>query len=137
MNLLPRLPVRTTLILLLVVVSAGSLSYNWGEDPPSGPAFRPNDPLNAPTFEHFYNLEYDAAVQGFEQVVRGHPDDPFAANHLITGLLIRELYRMGALNTGEYADDSFIGEAHRPADPKVKAQSNNWWRERRTWKSSG
>ena len=122
MNLLPRLPVRTTLILLLVVVSVGSLSYNWGEDPPSGPAFRPNDPLNAPTFEHFYNLEYDAAVQGFEQVVRGHPDDPFAANHLITGLLIRELYRMGALNTGEYADDSFIGEAHRPADPKVKAQ---------------
>jgi len=27
---------------------------------------------------------------------------------------------MGAMNTGEYANNSFIGEAHRPADPKVK-----------------
>jgi hypothetical protein len=27
---------------------------------------------------------------------------------------------MGAMNTGEYANDSFIGQAHRPADPKVK-----------------
>ena len=29
---------------------------------------------------------------------------------------------MGAMNTGEYTNDSFIGEAHRPADPKVKEQ---------------
>jgi tetratricopeptide (TPR) repeat protein len=27
---------------------------------------------------------------------------------------------MGAMNTGEYANDSFIGQAHRPADPKQK-----------------
>jgi hypothetical protein len=33
---------------------------------------------------------------------------------------MRELYRMGAMNSGEYANDSFIGEAHRAADPKVK-----------------
>jgi hypothetical protein len=33
---------------------------------------------------------------------------------------LRELYRMGAMNTGEYANDSFVGEAHRPADPQVK-----------------
>ena len=61
-------------------------------------------------------------MQGFEEISRRHPEDPFAVNHLITGLLIRELYRMGAMNTGEYADDSFIGEAHRPIDPKVKAE---------------
>ena len=67
-------------------------------------------------------MEYDAAVQGFEQVLRRHPNDAFAVNHLITGLLVRELYRMGAMNTGEYADDSFVGQAHRPADPKAKAQ---------------
>jgi tetratricopeptide (TPR) repeat protein len=29
---------------------------------------------------------------------------------------------MGALDTGDYANDSFIGTAHRPADPKVKQQ---------------
>jgi tetratricopeptide (TPR) repeat protein len=27
---------------------------------------------------------------------------------------------MGAMNSGEYANDSFIGQAHRTADPKVK-----------------
>ena len=29
---------------------------------------------------------------------------------------------MGVLNTGEYANDSFISAPHRPADPKVKQQ---------------
>jgi tetratricopeptide (TPR) repeat protein len=84
------------------------------------PAYRPADPLNAIAFDHFYNLEYDRSVQEFEQILQRHPNDPFAVNHLITAVLIRELYHMGALNTGEYANDSFIGEAHRPADPKMK-----------------
>ncbi len=83
-------------------------------------AFRPADPLNAVAFDHFYNLEYDRAVQEFEQVLARHPNDVFALNHVITAVLIRELYRMGAMNTGEYANDSFIGQAHRPADPKIK-----------------
>ena len=48
-----------------------------------------------------------------------HPSDPSAVNHLLTAVLMRELYRMGAMNSGEYANDSFIGEAHRAADPKV------------------
>ena len=29
---------------------------------------------------------------------------------------------MGVLNTGEYANDSFISAAHRPADPKIKQE---------------
>src|SRR5229473_2258629 len=33
---------------------------------------------------------------------------------------MHELYRMGATNSGEYANDSFIGQAHHPADPSVK-----------------
>jgi hypothetical protein len=33
---------------------------------------------------------------------------------------MRELYRMGAMNTGEFSNDSFIGQSHRLADPKVK-----------------
>ena len=54
-----------------------------------------------------------------------HPDDPFAVNHLLTAILFRELYRMGVLNTGEYANDSFISAPHRPADPKIKQQIND------------
>jgi tetratricopeptide (TPR) repeat protein len=88
-----------------------------GSDPrPS----RPHDPLIDSAFERFYNLDYDRAIQDFEKVLEKHPDDPFAVNHVITAVLIRELYRMGAMNTGEYANDSFIGQPHHPADPKTK-----------------
>src|SRR5580698_2390876 len=38
---------------------------------------RPNDPLNRSAFEHFYNLDYDRAVQDFDQILQRHPDDPF------------------------------------------------------------
>jgi hypothetical protein len=86
----------------------------------SGLVFRPSDPLNDEAFEAFYNLEYAKAIQDFEKIVARHPDDPFALNHLITAELFDELNRMGALNSGEYANDSFIGQAHRPADPKAK-----------------
>jgi tetratricopeptide (TPR) repeat protein len=78
------------------------------------------DPLTQAALERFYNLDYDTALRDFEKVAARHPDDPFAVNHLLTGVLMRELYRMGAMNTGEYANDSFIGQIHHPADPKVK-----------------
>jgi len=78
------------------------------------------DPLVDAAFDHFYNLDYDHAIQEFEKVVDRHRTDPAAVNHLLSTILMRELYRMGAMNSGEYANDSFIGQAHRPADPKVK-----------------
>jgi len=92
---------------------------------PESLAYRPHDPQNLIAFNHFYNLDYNRAVQEFEQVLAKHPDDPFAVNHLLTATLFRELYRMGVLNTGEYANDTFISAAHRPADPKIKRQIND------------
>jgi tetratricopeptide (TPR) repeat protein len=83
---------------------------------------RPLDPLNATALERFYNLDYDRAVQGFQRVLERHPDDPFAVNHLLSGIMYRELYRMGLLDPGDYADDSFLQTPHRPADAKVVAQ---------------
>jgi hypothetical protein len=83
-------------------------------------AFRPADPLNQAAFEHYYNLDYDAAVVDFEKIMARHQNDPFAVNHLLSAIVVRELYRMGAMNTGEYSNDSFIGQAHRPADPAQK-----------------
>jgi tetratricopeptide (TPR) repeat protein len=79
-----------------------------------------HDPLTDAAFEHFYNLDYDRATQEFEKVVEKHPNDAFALNHLITSLLLHELYKMGAMNTGDYANDSFIGQPHHPPDPKVQ-----------------
>jgi len=88
-----------------------------GSDPR---ATRLHDALIDSAFERFYNLDYDRAIQDFEKVLEKRPDDQVAINHLVTAVLIRELYRMGAMNTGEYATDSFIGQAHHPADPKTK-----------------
>ena len=88
-------------------------------------SYRPSDPLNLAAFDHFYNLDYDRAVQEFDQVLQRHPDDPFAVNHLLTAVLFRELYGMGALNTGEYANDSFISTPHRAADPGARQQIKN------------
>src|SRR3984893_17846375 len=91
------------------------VSLRPGLHPPRAPApdhqVSSHDPLTDAALEHFYNLDYDRATQEFEKVVEKHPNDVFACNHLITSLLMHELYRMGAMNTGEYANDSFIGEA--------------------------
>jgi hypothetical protein len=89
-------------------------------DPAGTAALRPTDALNQAAFEHYYNLDYDAAVQDFERIAARHPNDPLALNHLLSAIQVRELYRMGAMNSGEYSNDNFIGQAHRPADPAQK-----------------
>jgi tetratricopeptide (TPR) repeat protein len=114
------LPRRAFLLLVCVLLAAPAMASSDANT--TSLAYRPHDPLNLIAFNHFYNLDYDRAVQEFEQVLARHPDDPFAVNHLLTATLFRELYRMGVLNTGEYANDSFISAPHRPADPKVKEQ---------------
>ena len=81
-----------------------------------------HDPLSDAAFDHFYNMDYDHAIQEFEKLLDRRPNDPSAVNHLLSAVLMRELYRMGAMNTGEYSNDSFIGQAHRTADPRVKEQ---------------
>ena len=117
-------PLRHRVVLLLVsfLLAAQATALAASAEAPESLAYRPHDPLNLTAFNHFYNLDYDRAVQEFDQVLGRHPDDPFAVNHLLTAVLFRELYRMGVLDTGEYANDSFIAAAHRPADPKIKQQ---------------
>jgi tetratricopeptide (TPR) repeat protein len=109
-------------ITLLVLASACVARVCIAADTTPPNAFRPADSLNQAAFEHYYNLDYDAAVQDFERILARHPNDPFAVNHLLSAIVVRELYRMGAMNTGEYSNDSFIGQTHRPADPAQKAR---------------
>jgi len=35
-------------------------------------------------------------------------------------VLMRNLYETGGMNTGDYSNDSFVGRAPRPTDPKIK-----------------
>ncbi|HLX83868.1 MAG TPA: hypothetical protein VKR59_08215 [Terriglobales bacterium] len=104
----------------IALVSLALACSCLGADPSIAGVLHPADPLNATAYDHYYNLEYDAAIQDFEKILAHHPNDPFAVNHLLSAVQVRELYRMGTMNTGEYANDSFIGQAHRPADPAQK-----------------
>ena len=109
-----------SLCLLLPEVSAQTHAAN-GTVPPSAVATSPaHDSQLDAAFDHFYNMDYDRSIQEFEKVLDRHPNEPSAVNHLLAAILMSELYRMGAMNTGEYTNDSFIGQAHRAADPKVK-----------------
>jgi tetratricopeptide (TPR) repeat protein len=65
-------------------------------------------------------MEYDRATQEFEKLLEKRPNDPFAVNHLLSVVLMHDLYDTGAMNTGDYANDSFIGRTPRPTDPKIK-----------------
>jgi tetratricopeptide (TPR) repeat protein len=121
---LKRLVFRSTaacvLIFCLPAAQTMAQAAAGGVPASAGTVSAEHDPQVDAAFEHFYNLEYDRAIQEFERVLDRRPNDPSALNHLLSTILMRELYRMGAMNSGEYANDSFIGEAHRAADPKVK-----------------
>ena len=80
----------------------------------------PHDSQSDLAFDHFYNMDYDRSTQEFEKIVEKRPNDPFAINHLLTVVLMHDLYETGSMNTGDYANDSFIGRAPRPTDQKIK-----------------
>jgi tetratricopeptide (TPR) repeat protein len=109
--------IRPVLTAFMLLISAEAC---LAADPSGQIQYRPADPLNQQAFDRLYNLDHDAAIQDFEKILARHPNDPFAINHLLSAVLIRELYRMGAMSSGEYANDNFIGQAHRPADPAQK-----------------
>src|ERR1700720_2690706 len=105
---------------ILCALLAGCVLAVGQSRPSSGPVGVPHDPQTEAAFDHFYNMDYDRATQEFEKIVEKHPKDPFAVNHLLTSVLIHDLYDTGAMNTGDYANDSFIGRAPRPTKPEVK-----------------
>ena len=52
-----------------------------------------------PAWEHFYNLEYDEALQAFQKEIAHNPDAPSAYNHVAHAVLYREMFRAGALES--------------------------------------
>lgn len=80
-----------------------------------------NDANTRKGFDHFYNLEYDKAIHELEAAQQAHPDDPFAVNHLLSAVIFKELYRIGALDTEAYAADNFLTKKPaEPLDPAVR-----------------
>jgi tetratricopeptide (TPR) repeat protein len=110
----------------LVVLLVGCLIILPAQAAATGKNNRKNgsrsETLTRSAFEHFYNLEYEKAEREFELVVEANPDDPFAHNHLLTGVLFRELYRIGALDSELYAKDAFLTSRQFAVDPIVRSR---------------
>ena len=115
------LPSRPAVLILLCLLLAACLPAVSQSHPAASIAHgAPHDPQTDAAFDHFYDMEYDRATQEFERILEKHPNDPFAVNHLLTVVLMHDLYDTGAMNTGDYSNDSFIGRTPRPSDPKIK-----------------
>jgi tetratricopeptide (TPR) repeat protein len=82
--------------------------------------FRPDDEPTREAFDRFYNSDYDAAIQGFEKSLKAHPDDPFAVNHLLEVVLVREIDREGALNAELYLGTDFLRAKRMLVDGNVR-----------------
>lgn len=84
------------------------------------------DPVVRDAYQHFYNLEYDAALSRFDQVRDAHPNDPIATDYVLNCVLFRELYRLDLLDTTFYANDGFLTGKHTVVeDPKVRDEIND------------
>jgi tetratricopeptide (TPR) repeat protein len=107
-------------LLFLALFSAGVTGAAQTPVAPKPLHSAPHDSQTDAAFDDFYNMQYDRATQEFERILDKRPNDAFAVNHLLTTILMRDLYDTGAMNTGDYANDSFIGRAPRPTDQKIK-----------------
>lgn len=94
-------------ILLLAATLCGA------QTPPA-----PSATLLTRGLDHFYNLEYDAAIGDFRQMVAAQPHSAAAWNHLSQAELYREMYRIGALESQLYGHgDAFFDVKLLPPDP--------------------
>ena len=81
------------------------------------------DSNTAASFDHFYNLEYDAAITGFEAEAKAHPQAPEPHNALAQCLLYREMFRNGALESELVSgNNSFLRRAKVNATPETEAR---------------
>ena len=65
----------------------------------AGTAAAQEDPLAIQAFDHFYNLEFDEAIQGFQRAIAADPKSPDLHNHLAETIVFREMFRDGALES--------------------------------------
>ena len=93
----------------------------------AAPESMPPDPLENPGFQHFYNLEYDAALAVFQAQASRSPKSPEIQNYIATTILFRQMFRTGALGSDLItAANSFLSRPKMPisaADQKLFSDS--------------
>jgi tetratricopeptide (TPR) repeat protein len=83
---------------------------------------RPDDGLTREGLERFYNSDYDPAIQDLEKALKAHPDDPFALNHLLEAVLVREIDREGALDAELYLGTEFLRAKRMSVESDVRTR---------------
>jgi tetratricopeptide (TPR) repeat protein len=74
-------------------------------------------------FEHFYNLEYDEALNDFRAEASRDPSSADALNHIATAILFRAMFRAGSVDTDLIgAANSFLRRPKLPLDAADQAQ---------------
>ena len=66
------------------------------------------DPAVQDGLTHFYNLDYDGAMERFRHVIQVHPEEPLAYALALQVAVFRELYHQDLLDTTYYAHNSFL-----------------------------
>ncbi len=71
--------------------------------------------------DHYFNLEYDAAIEDYRHLLDVDPSDLGAHNHMATAVLFKELLRLGMLETSAFkGDNEFLKREKPKPDPAVK-----------------
>lgn len=79
------------------------------------------DALVREAYVHYYNLDYQGAIERFQRVRAEHPGDPQATALLLNAEVFQELYRLDLLDTTFYANDGFLTGRHATEeDPKAR-----------------
>ena len=106
---------RCALLLLLGAAAARAA------DPHTNPLNR--DPQIREAFQHFYELDFPAALELFQRVQQAHPGDPQATALLLEANVFQELYRQDLLDTTFYANDGFLTGKHATEeDPAIRSR---------------
>ena len=82
------------------------------------------DPINLTpqvreAHERFYSLDYDGALQRFEEIQQASPQNPMASNYVLVTLIFRELYHQDLLDTTYYAHNSFLFSKREVSIPQA------------------
>ncbi|MEO8371522.1 MAG: tetratricopeptide repeat protein [Candidatus Solibacter sp.] len=74
-------------------------------------------------FAHFYNLDYDQAIAGFEKAIAQNPGQPDLHNHLAQSLIFREMFRNGSLESELVSgSNSFLRRPKLNPTPETEKQ---------------
>ena len=114
----------------MTAVAWGSAGQAAGEDKQA--VNSPDVDFRSRGHDHYFNLEYDAAIEDYRRLLDINPGDLGAHNHIATAVLFKELLRLGMLETSAFkGDNQFLKREKPKPDPAVRETFESLLREGR------